>query len=265
MTVSTDFGPMLRTLRVGAHLSQQRLAEQAEVSARHLSFLETGRAQPSREMVLVLANALELPLRERNTMLAAAGFAPVYRESPLEGERMAGVRRALDHLLTAQEPYGAVVVDRAWNVRQMNQGAMRLLAFFMADATDPRATRNVMHAVFDPNGLRPFIVGWEAMAGVLIDRLHRETVGPAGSETRALIDELLAYPDIPERFARPDLGQIPDPFMALHLRKGEAELRLFTIVSTLGTPIDVTAEELRIESYFPADEASDRFIRALAS
>jgi hypothetical protein len=168
-------------------------------------------------------------------------------------------------VLASQEPYGAVVVDRAWNVQRMNQGAVRMLGFFMAGASDPRAARNVMHAVFHPGGLRPFIVGWEAMAGMLIERLHRESVGPSGADTKKLIDELLSYPDVPERFARADVSRVPDPFMAVHMKKGDAEVRLFTIVSTLGTPIDVTAEELRIESYFPADDASDRWIRGLAS
>lgn len=228
------------------------------MSARHVSFLENGRAKPSREMVLVLANALELPLRERNTLLTTAGFASVYRESPLDGERMAGVRRAVEHLLVQHEPYGALVVDRLWNLQRANEGAMRMIGFFV-----DVPPRNAMHALFDPRGLRPFVVGWEAVAAVMIERLHRERVGVATDAIGALIAELLAYPDVPQEFARPDLTAITEPVMPLHLRKGDVDVRLITMVSTIGTPIDVTADELRVESYFPADDASDEWLRSL--
>ncbi|HJL15793.1 MAG TPA: helix-turn-helix transcriptional regulator [Sandaracinaceae bacterium LLY-WYZ-13_1] len=264
MNVASEFGPLLRRWRRSAHLSQQRLAEQAEVSTRHVSFLETGRASPSREMVLVLANALDLPLRERNALLGAAGFAPIYRESALDGERMTHVRRALAFLLERQEPYGAIVVDRFWNVRDMNRGARRVMGCFLDDPSDPEVLGNAMHALFHPRGLRPHVLDWEEAAGATIDRLHRETLGPGGEQTRALIDELLAYPGVPAHFAQPRPTELPDPFLPVHLKKGDRELRLFTLVSTLGTPIDVTAQELRIESYFPADDASDAFLRRLA-
>lgn len=174
---TSAFGPLLRQWRQTRSYSQSRLAEDAEVSTRHLSFLETGRAAPSREMVLILSSALDLPLRERNTLLGAAGFAPVYRESPLASPEMAGVRRAIDHVLAQQEPYGAVVVDRLWNVQRMNQGALRMLGSWLDPrATPPIVTRNLLHAVFHPAGLRPCMVNWEAVAGALAMRVHREAL-----------------------------------------------------------------------------------------
>lgn len=210
-------------------------------------------------MVLVLANALELPLRERNTLLASAGFAAVYRESGLSASCMAGVRSALDYLLAQAEPYGAVVLDRGWNLQQANQGAMRLFAHFLEGAPHP----NLMHGLFDPNGVRPFVMDWETVAGVLMERLHREARLVGGEVIQKLIAELLRYPDVPERFALPDMRAQTAPILPLHLKRGDSEVRLMTVVSTLGTPIDVTAEELFIESYFPADDASERFLKSL--
>lgn len=264
MEASSGFGPLLRSWRLLAGLSQQRLAERAEVSTRHLSFLETGRAAPSREMVLVLANALDLPLRERNALLGAGGYAAVYRESPLDSPRMEQVRRALSHLLAQHEPYGAVVVDRLWNVLQVNGGAARMMGVWLDRDVEPIVTRNALHAIFHPGGLRRYMVDWHDVAAVVIERLHRETLGPGGDEVRTLIASLLEYPDVPKRLAEPGLAAHADPFLPVHLRRDGLEVRLFTIVGTLGTPLDVTAQELRIESYFPADEATDRWIHSLA-
>jgi transcriptional regulator with XRE-family HTH domain len=265
MDAATGFGPRLREWRVARGLSQQKLAERAEVSTRHLSFLETGRSAPSREMVLVLANALDLPLRERNAFLGVAGFAAVYRESPLESPQMAQVQRALGFLLRQHEPYGAIVVDRSWNVLSLNQGAMRMMAFFIDADAPPVAQKNALHAVFHPAGLRRHMVDWETVAGEIADRLHREASAPGGEEVAELLRALLDYPDVPERFSHARTTAHPEPFLPVHLRKDGVDVRLFTLLATLGTPLDVTAQELRIESYFPADEATDRWIRSLSS
>ena len=263
MTGSPGFGPALRNYRQLAALSQQVLAERAEVSARHVSFLETGKSAPSRQMVLLLGNALDLPLRERNVLLACAGFAPVYQESALSDERMAEVRRALQFILRQHEPYGATVVNRRYDVLDLNQGAARMLGAFIADPQDPTIVGNAIHAFFHPNGLRPFVVDWEVAAGILMDRLHLEGRGPGGAEVRQLIDEVMAYPGLPERFTRVDVHSAPDPFLALELQRDQTRIRVFGMICALGTPNDITAQELRIETYFPADEATDAYLRSL--
>lgn len=261
-----SFGALLRHWREGRALSQGRLGERAEVSTRHLSFLENGRSSPSREMVLVLANALDLPLRERNTLLATAGFAPVYRESELGSPAMASVRRALDHVLERQEPYGAAVLDRGWNVLRMNAGATRMLGYWLDPAqTPPIVLQNVQHAVFHPQGLRPWLVNWEAVASALLMRLYRESLEPGSDEARELLEDLLGYPDVPRSWASLGAAAPQEVLLPVHLRRGDLEVRLFTMLTTLGTPLDITAQELRIESYFPADEATEAWVRQLAA
>ena len=254
------FGPLLREWRQVRQMSQLRLAEAAEVSTRHISFIETGRSTPSREMVLILASALDLPLRERNTLLGAAGFAAVYRESDLAAPAMSQVARALGFLLDRHEPYGASVLDGSWNILRVNRGGTRMLGWLLEQMPPPRVAANAMRILFHPLGLRPIIVNWEELAASMIERLHREVQLGAG---RALLDEILGYPDIPRRFARPRLGEEPQVVLTLHLRRGDRDLRMFTTLTTLGTPLDVTAQELRIESYFPADEETEEWVRSL--
>lgn len=260
-------GALLREWRLARRLTQQELADIAEVSVRHLSFMETGRAGASREMVLVLANALDLPLRERNLLLGAAGFAPVYRETSLDAAPMAHIRRALDHLLAQQEPFPAIVLDRSWNVLRMNAGGQRLFArFIMPLSPPPIVLRNLAHALFHPEGLRHVIVDWPVLAAAIAERLHREAAAdPSEGGPRALRDAVLGYAGIPERLRQPRLLDAPPVALPLCLRAPDgAEARFFTTLTTLGTPLDVTAEELRIESYFPLDDATDSFIRSLA-
>lgn len=258
---TSGFGPLLREWRLARRLTQQALAEQAEVSTRHLSFLETGRARASREMTLVLGNALELSLRERNMLLSAAGFAPVYRETALEAEPMQHVRKALDHMLEQQEPYPAMVLDRAWNLLRMNQGAARLFARLLAGRTpDPALLGNLAHALFHPEGLREVIVDWPVLAAVMAERLHREAAVDA--ELRILRDTVLGYAGVPERLRVPVLDAVPLVATPVHVRAPDGgEARLFTMLTTLGTPLDVTAQELRVEFYFPLDDASEAFLR----
>jgi transcriptional regulator with XRE-family HTH domain len=255
------FGPLLREHRVSRRLSQEVMAHQAEISARHLSCLETGRASPSREMVLVLGSALDLPLRERNTLLAAAGFAPVYQSSPLDGTVLEPVRRAIDHLLATHEPFGAVVVDRDWNVLRMNNGARRILEWALDGLTPPEAAmRNVVVATLHPAALRSRITNFAEVAATIADRARRELAVETDATRRKLLGSWIVDAASHARQAEPSAG----PFVPLHLRKGDDELRLFTTLTTMGTPIDVTAQELHIESYFPADEATERRLRALA-
>lgn len=256
------FGPLLRDHRVARRLSQEAIATLAEVSTRHLSCLENGRAAPSREMVLVLGSALDLRLRDRNTLLAAAGYAPVYAAAPLDSDALAPVKRALDHLLAAHEPFGAVVVDRDWNLLQMNDGARRMLAWAL-DGLDPSPAvmGNVLDATLTPGALRDRIVNFPEVAATIFDRSQREL---AVERDPARRDRLTRWIGRTLVAAKEGGAASGGPFVPLHLRKGDRDVRLFTTLTSLGTPIDVTAQEVHIESYFPADDATEAFLRALA-
>lgn len=259
MKTRESFGALLRKQRVTRGYTQERLAGDAEVSTRHLSFLETGRSSPSRDMVLALGSALELPLRERNEMLLAAGFAPVYPTSALDEDALEPVRRALDHLLAAHNPFGAIVVDRAWNVLRLNDGAMRLFSWAMEGVdAPPELFTNIVRATLHPLGLRRVIANFDEVAAVLVDRLTRERdreLDPARRDAmQRMIDEAGPLPRHTNATPR-------GPVLVLDLRKGDEALRVFTTITTLGTPIDVTAQELHIESYFAADAATERWFR----
>jgi transcriptional regulator with XRE-family HTH domain len=268
--VDVSFGALLRQHRRRRGASQEQLAEDANVSTRHLSFMETGKASPSREMVLALARALGLELRDRNALLGAAGFASVYRTSELSSLRLAPVRRAIDLIFRQQEPFSSMLLDHDWNIVDMNDGARRLVGHFMATMPDdPRVVMNIVRATLHPQGLKPAIANWPELAAYMVERLRFECAhegGEHGSGRRALLEEVLAYPDI----ATLPAHRSDDPVVPVHLRRVHddgrvSEARLFTMVTSLGTPLDVTAQELAIESTFPADDASDAFIRALAA
>ena len=266
VVTKSGFGELLRHWRVRRRLSQLDLAVDAEISTRHLSFVETGRAQPSREMVLLLARALDVPLRARNDLLVAAGYAAIYRESGLDAPAMAQARRALDFMLHQQEPYPALVLDRHWNVLEVNEGSARFQTRFL----DPKAAAdlgppNAMRLMFHPRALRPHIVNWEATAASMIQWLHRDAVsGFGGAETRSLLEELLTYPDVPRQWRTLDVEASTAPFLPIEFRKDDLTLRYFTTLTSLGTPHDITLQELRIESFFPADDATEAISRKLA-
>jgi transcriptional regulator with XRE-family HTH domain len=255
-----QFGTLLRSWRQARHFSQLDLAGEAEVSARHISFLETGRAQPSRDMVMRLADVLDVPLRERNALLQAAGFAAGYRQTELSAPELAAVRRSLEFLLERHAPYPAVLVDRHWNLRLANRPAMVLLPRFV-DAAALQPPINVVRLLFRADGFRPHVVNWDEVAASLVDRLHREaTLAATDPEARALLDEALATG------AKADPRAAPaQPIIPIHLRRGDLELRIFSAITTLGTPADVTLQELRLETFFPADEASDAALRKLVA
>ncbi len=259
------FGGLLRQWRTVRRLSQEALAFDAEISTRHLSYLETGKSKPSREMVLLLARALSLELRERNLLLGTAGFAPAYAVTALESLEMAPVRQAIDFILAKQEPYGAVVIDRAWNALRLNAGALRMLRHFMpTPPSNERVMTNVMCLVLHPAGLRPHVVNWEEVARFALERLEQEvTLYPEDAARQALLDEVRGYPDVPEL----KLGELPRasaPVSLVHLKRGDDEARLFTMLTTIGTPLDVTAQELAVETYFPLDERTAELFHRLA-
>jgi transcriptional regulator with XRE-family HTH domain len=252
-------GPLLKQWRERRRMSQLGLAMEAEISTRHLSFLETGRTQPSREMLLLLARVLEVPLRGRNELLVAAGFAPIYRETTLDAPEMGQVRRALDFMLRQQAPNPAMVLDRHWNILLTNEAMTRVMGLFL----DPAAMAalgppNAMRLSYHPEGLRPYIVNWDATAAAFIQWLHRDFLRTGDIESRRLLDELLSYPDVPRQWQALDLDASTAPFLAIELRKGDAHFSFFTVLASLGTPYDITLHELRIECFFPADAETER-------
>jgi len=259
-----DIGALLAYWRKARNLSQLALATEAEVSARHLCFLETGRARPSRDMVVLLATVLDVPLRERNALLLAAGFAPIYGEAELDAPELAAVRAALDAILRQQEPFPAVVMDRHWDLVDGNAAAQRFFGWLLGDGTAGDGRRNVLRLMFGP--LRPHVANWDAVAAALIQRVQREAVGGIKDAALvALLDELLGAPGIPATLARPDLSAPIVPVVPIQFHKDGVELAFFSAVTTLGTPQDVTVQELRIESFFPATPATEARARAMAA
>ena len=251
-------GHLLRAWRAARGMSQLDLAMTAGFSARHVSFIETGRTQPSRQALLVLAETLEVPLRERNRLLEAGGFAHVYRQTPLAAEEMAHVRSVLQYILDRHKPYAAVVLDRYSNCLMGNGASAQLLAA-VADASLITEHANLLRLVFHRLGARRYIVNWDEVARHLLGRAERELGQAKDDETAAaLLAELrgLAGPSLNHRpSARMSAA---DLLLPIHIKKDDLELRLFSTIMTLGTPQDVTLQELRIETLFPADEASER-------
>jgi transcriptional regulator with XRE-family HTH domain len=262
-----SFGSLLRWWRVRRGLSQLDLAGAAGTSQRHVSFLESGRAQPSREMVFRLAAALDVPLRQQNALSLAAGFAPAWRESDLAAPELATVSQALDHMLSQQEPFPAVVVDRRWNLLRANAGAGRLTAFLTGQSPAPAATGSVNLAdwLLSPGGIRPLLVNWQEVAISFLRVVQTDAIADRSPATADLLRRLLAYPGIPPLSHVPALEELPSPALAMHFRKGETLLRLFTTIATLGTPQDVTVQELRIECFFPADADTAQLFRDWAA
>jgi transcriptional regulator with XRE-family HTH domain len=253
-TSKAYFGVLLRRWRGVRRISQLTLALDANISTRHLSCVETGRAQPSREMVLRLAEALEIPLRERNALLLAAGYAPLYRQTGLDAPEMEAARQAVNFLMRQMEPYPVIVIDRYWNTLRMNSGTRHFLERFpICDSVQPH---NGPRLVFHPKGLRPFIENWERVAARIIQRVHREVAANPSDETmKCFLEELLNYPAVPSRWRVPDLDS-PPPFLTINYRWNNSTLRLFSALTTFGSAQDVALQEMRIESFFPADEAT---------
>ncbi|RTZ45544.1 XRE family transcriptional regulator [Candidimonas sp. SYP-B2681] len=265
----SDFAAALRYWRGKRGYSQLQLSNISSISQRHISFLEKGRSQPSKDLILRLGVALEVPLRQRNIMLLAAGFAPAYHERKLTDPEVAPVRRALDFMLAQQLPYPALVVDRLWNLQMANASASGLIRWLLNVPPDHDLSKdgaaNVLKMMFDPTGLRQFLVNWQTVCSDLLHWIQREALsdGP-GSEATALLDELLALAGGGLCVETPDLDRHTLPFLPMQLRKDGVELNLFTTIATLGTPRDVTLHELRIESFFAADDATAEWFRARA-
>jgi len=265
---ATSFGSGLRWWRERRGFSQLDLAGAAETTQRHLSFLESGRAGPSREMILRLAGVLDLPLRQQNALLLAAGFAPAWGESDLSAPEIAQVNNALDYMLTQQEPYPAFVVDRRWTLLRANTGAVRFTEFLLGPTPASAAAAepvNLAVALVSPDVLRPFIVNWEEVALYFLRGVQADAIADGTRATADLLKRLLAFPELPGLSRVLPLVEPRAPVLVIHFRKGETSLRLFTTIATLGTPQDVTLQEIRVESFFPMDDATAQVFRDWAS
>lgn len=264
---TTGFGSGLRWWRERRGFSQLDLASAAETTQRYLSFLESGRASPSREMILRLAAVLDLPLRQQNALLLAAGFAPAWRESDLSAPELAQVNSALDYMLAQQEPYPAFVVDRRWTLLRANAGAGRLVAFLTGPAPPPAAPAdpvNLAVALVSPDGLRPFIVNWEEVALYFLRGVQADAIADGTRQTAQLLARLLAFPGLPTLSQIPSPADPRAPVLTIHFKSNDTSLRLFTTIATLGTPHDVTLQEIRVECFFPMDEGTARIFHGWA-
>lgn len=253
-------GEMLRDWRQRRRMSQLLLATEAEISTRHLSFVESGRSLPSREMVMHLADRLEVPLRERNALLVAAGYAPLYRERALDDPQLAAAREAVELVLRGHEPYPALAVDRHWNIVAAN-GA---LAPLVGDASPAllAAPVNALRLSLHPEGVAPRILNWHAWRTHLLTRLQRQIDASADPALVALHDELAAYPAPPG--TRPAAAEpIPHHIaVPLQVRTALGDLSFYSTTTVFGTPVDITLSELAIEAFFPADPATAAALRA---
>jgi transcriptional regulator with XRE-family HTH domain len=257
----TQVGDLLRQWRAARRMSQLDVALDAGVSTRHLSYVETGKAQPSRDMVQRLADFFDVPLRERNRLLVAAGYAPHYPETSLDTPELTQVRRALDFILEHQEPYPAFVLNRRWDVLRTNAAAGRVVQFLRGGT----AHANVLRQFFDPDDLRGVVVNWSEIARDLIRHVHEAVLDmPSDARLRGLLEEILRYPGVPTEWRTRELGVVPSPLLTVVFRKDGQELRFFSTIATFGTPQDVTLDEIRIECTFPADEATAELCAALA-
>lgn len=249
-------GQMLRQWRERLRLSQLDLAGRAEISTRHLSFVETGRSMPSREMVVRLAEHLNVPLRERNQLLVAAGYAPVYTENALDSPALSVLREAVHSVLVGHEPYPAVALDRRWNMVDANAGIAVL-----AEGVDPdllTAPANVIRATLHPAGMAPRILNLGQWREHLLGRLQRQLAITQDDELAELYDEVRGYPG-DDRPAPVDSGEVACP---LRVRHGDRELTFISTVTTFGTPLDITVSELTIESFLPANAETVEVLRS---
>jgi transcriptional regulator with XRE-family HTH domain len=255
-TNQQGLGDLLRYWRESCRKSQLGLSLDSGLSQRHLSFIENGRSIPSRRTLLEIARALEIPFRDRNTLLLSAGYAPAYSEDTWDAPEMQGITKALERVLRQHEPFPAVVIDRYWNVHLRNDAAPRFFNCFI-DLEKRPMPRNLLHLMFDPAGMRPFIVNWEEVATSLIQRVYRESVGRVTDQkTKELLEALQSYPEVKTKLKKPRSVSIL-PFIPISFVKKGKTMDLFSMITTVGTPLSITAQELRMECMFPADDASE--------
>jgi len=260
----TGFPLLLKTWRQKRRLSQLDLALSSGVSQRHVSFLESGRANPSRSMILQLSETLDVPLRERNAWLTAAGFAPIFRTRPLDDPQMSQVMNAVQMMLTNHEPFPAIALDRAWNIRMSNTPFEMMSTMLGGDLWQRvgGTQRNLMRLFFHPHGIRPLITNWTAIGPLIWHRAQREAEALGGQEMKEVLAELSPYQDANTLWAAADAALVP--VMPFDIETNGLRISMFAVIATFGTAQDVTADELRIESLFPADAATEALFRAAA-
>jgi transcriptional regulator with XRE-family HTH domain len=254
-----ELGRILKTWRGVRGLSQIELSLDTGISQRHLSFIESGRSAPTRQTLMVVADGLDMPYRERNQLLLAAGYAPLYTEESWDAASFAIVRHALEGMLAQHEPFPALVMDRYWNVVMANEATTAMLGSFV-DLERWARPRNILQMIFDPDCLRPFIADWERFSTAMLQRVRREAVGGAIDETtQSLIDSLRAYPDVADTVNDSDAADLPViPFTLVDTTR---RLSYFSLVTTVGTPRSPGPQELRVECMVPVDEATEAWHR----
>ena len=260
----SSLGEQLRYWRAQKGFSQLHLAELAGTSSRHLSFVETGRGHPSRALLLRLAQELDVPLRARNAILEAAGYSPKYGETGLTDPEMGQVRRVLDFILKSSLPYPTMVIDRYWNVVMANASFLSFVQVF-ADQPErfPPEKLNLMRVILHPDGLRPYIVNWSEFEPYMVGRVRRSlSREPGDDKLQAMFEEITTYEGAAPKEAGADAPSVPQFLMPIHISKGDQEVRLFTTLATLGAPQDITLQELFIETGFPMDDETERYLRA---
>ena len=247
-----QLGALLRSWRQERGKSQRDLSLDTGISQRHLSFVESGRSVPSRDFLATVSDALNIPLRERNVLLLASGYAPLYNEQSMDAEQMAIVTQAIDRMLEQHEPHPALVLDRYWNVIRTNQAAPQFFGSFIDLHARPKP-RNLLDLMFDPAGMRPFIEEWETVAGGLLQRVRREAVGQVVDVGVAkLLERLREYPGVAQ--LKPPLTP-QSPVLPIVFRRGSERFSYFSLITTVGTPQCITAQELRVECMFPMHAA----------
>jgi transcriptional regulator with XRE-family HTH domain len=264
-TTKQGLGELLRYWRKTRSKSQLDLSLDSGLSQRHLSFIENGRSIPSRKTLLDIARALDIPLRDRNTLFLSTGYAPAYSEGTWNAPEMRSITKALERVLGQHEPFPAVVMDRYWNVQLRNEAAPRFFDCFIALEKRP-APRNLLHLMFDPEGMRPFIANWEEVAASLIERIYRESVGRViDQKTKELLVGLQAYPKVKTELKKtPSVSVLP--FIPISFMNKRKKMNFFSMITTVGTPLSLAAQELRIESMFPADEESEeQYLKMIAA
>jgi len=245
-----QLGELLRYWRQERGKSQLGLSMDTGISQRHLSFVESGRSAPSRDFLSIVSDALNIPLRERNVLLLASGYAPLYSEQKMDAEQMAVVTQAIDRMLHQHEPHPALVLDRHWNVVRTNEAAPRFFSAFVDLETRPKP-RNLLDLMFDPEGMRPFVEEWERVAAGLLQRVRREAVGQVlDAGIAKLLKRLGEYPGVA------GLKPLPapqSPVLPITFRRDNQRFSYFSLITTVGTPQCITAQELRVECMFPTD------------
>lgn len=258
--VRDGFGDVLRSWRGRRSRSQLTLATEAGVSQRHISFLETGRSKPSREMVVHLGLVLDVPLRDRNAMLIAAGYAPIYPERSIDDPDLVDIKRAIELMLDAHDPFPAYVIDRTWNLLLANDAAFRLIRNLTPEAQ--ALASNLAKLVLHPQGLRSITRNWHDAAAATLLRLEREADdAPGDAELAELITEVRSYPDIPDDRAIAGVPSAHELLVPLEITLGGNELSFFTTIATLSSPADITLQELRFETLLPANPATEAALR----